>query len=70
MIDGQRVAFQEAGFPLLAPEDVADAVWRAAASEETGRAWFVQPGREPAPFRFPGVPGPRVADEPVGLPPL
>jgi len=70
MIDAQRDAFEAAGFPLLAPDDVADAVWRAAQSEETGVAWYVQPGREPAAFRFPNVPGPRVAGDRVGLPPL
>jgi NAD(P)-dependent dehydrogenase (short-subunit alcohol dehydrogenase family) len=48
-----------AGFPLLRPEDVADAVMAALASEGTGEAWVVQPGREPLRFRFPGVPGPR-----------
>ena len=70
MIDAQREAFDAAGFPLLAPEDVAEAVWRAAASDQTGQAWFVQPGREPAPFRFPNVPGPRLEGESVGRPPL
>jgi len=67
---GQREAFEASGFPLLRPEDVADAVWSAATSEGTGECWFVQPGRTPQPFRFPNVPGPRVEDEPVGLPPL
>ena len=28
-------------------------------ARRTGECWFVQPGREPAPFRFPNVPGPR-----------
>ena len=42
-------------------EDVAEAVWRAASSEGTGEAWVVQPGLEPEPYRFRGVPGPRVA---------
>jgi NAD(P)-dependent dehydrogenase (short-subunit alcohol dehydrogenase family) len=70
MIDGQREAFAAAGFPLLAPEDVAEAVWRAATSGATGEAWYIQPGREPAPFRFPNLPGPRRGDEPVGAPPL
>jgi hypothetical protein len=70
MIDAQRAAFAEAGFPLLRPEEVAEAVWRAATSGRSGEAWFVQPGREPAPFRFPNVPGPRVGDAPAGLPPL
>ncbi len=66
----QRARFAEAGFPLLRPEEVAEAMWRAATSERTGECWFVQPGREPAPFRFAGVPGPRVGDEPVGRPPI
>ena len=70
MIDGQREAFAAAGFPLLAPENVADAVWRAATGGETGEAWFIQPGREAAPFRFPNLPGPRSGGEPVGAPPL
>lgn len=70
MIDHQRAAFTAAGFPLLAPDDVAEAVWRAATSAGTGECWFVQPGREPAPFRFPLLPGPRAAGERVGPPPL
>ena len=70
MIDHQRAAFAEAGFPLLQPEDVADAVWRAATSEATGECWFVQPGRDPAPFRFPNLPGPRRDGDRVGPPPL
>jgi len=69
MIDAQRDAFAAAGFPLLAPDEVADAVWRAATSDGTGECWFVQPGREPAPFRFPNVPGPRAAGASVGAPP-
>jgi NAD(P)-dependent dehydrogenase (short-subunit alcohol dehydrogenase family) len=66
----QRATFAAAGFPLLRPEEVADAMWRAAASERSGECWFVQPGREPAPFRFSNVPGPRVGDESVGPPPI
>jgi NAD(P)-dependent dehydrogenase (short-subunit alcohol dehydrogenase family) len=69
MIDGQRAAFAAAGFPLLAPGDVADATWRAVAGGGTGECWFVQPGREPAPFRFANLPGPRVDGERVGEPP-
>jgi NAD(P)-dependent dehydrogenase (short-subunit alcohol dehydrogenase family) len=66
---GQREMFEDAGFPLLRPEEVADAMWLAANSEGTGECWFVQPGREPAPFRFANVPGPRRAGDTVGLPP-
>jgi NAD(P)-dependent dehydrogenase (short-subunit alcohol dehydrogenase family) len=67
---GQRELFADAGFPLLQPDDVAEAMWLAANSAGTGECWFVQPGREPAPFRFANVPGPRHAGETVGLPPL
>jgi NAD(P)-dependent dehydrogenase (short-subunit alcohol dehydrogenase family) len=70
MIDHQRAAFEAAGFPLVAPSVVADAMWETVASGRTGEAWFVQPGREPAPFRFPNLPGPRVVDGSVGPPPL
>ena len=66
----QRQRFAEAGFPLLQPDDVANAMWLAATSEGTGECWFVQPGRPPAPFRFANVPGPRREGETVGLPPL
>lgn len=67
---GQRERFAAAGFPLLQPEDVAEAMWRAAESEASGECWYVQPGREPAPFRFANVPGPRRDGETVGLPPV
>jgi len=66
----QRALFADAGFPLLAPDEVAEAMWLAATSDGTGECWFVQPGREPAPFRFPNAPGPRRSGETVGLPPL
>ena len=64
-----RERLESAGFPLLAAEDVAEAAWVALTSGETGHAWVVQPGRPPVDFRFPTLPGPRRADEPVGLPP-
>jgi len=69
MIDAQRESFAAAGFPLLRPEEVAEAVWRAASSARSGECWFVQPGREPGVFRFPNVPGPRREGETVGPPP-
>jgi NAD(P)-dependent dehydrogenase (short-subunit alcohol dehydrogenase family) len=62
--------FADAGFPLLQPEEVAQAVLLAARSEGTGQVWVVQPGRDPLPFRFPNVPGPRDATgASVGAPP-
>jgi NAD(P)-dependent dehydrogenase (short-subunit alcohol dehydrogenase family) len=65
-----RAAFEEAGFPLLQPEEVAAAVLRAADDDEVGQAWIVQPGREPMKFRFPNLPGPRVAGKEGIQPPL
>jgi NAD(P)-dependent dehydrogenase (short-subunit alcohol dehydrogenase family) len=70
MVDREREALEAAGFPLLRPEEVADAVWLAATSGRSGECWFVQPGRDPAPFRFPNLPGPRRGGERVGAPPV
>jgi NAD(P)-dependent dehydrogenase (short-subunit alcohol dehydrogenase family) len=65
-----RARLEAAGFPLLEPEEVAEAVALALASGETGQAWVVQPGREPEPYRFGGVPGPRVPGKEGTRPPL
>jgi NAD(P)-dependent dehydrogenase (short-subunit alcohol dehydrogenase family) len=68
--DAARARLEAAGFPLLRPGEVAEAVWLALASGETGHAWVVQPGRPPLDFRFATVPGPRgPGGEPVGTPP-
>jgi NAD(P)-dependent dehydrogenase (short-subunit alcohol dehydrogenase family) len=47
------------GLTLLSPKRVAEAALTAARSEESGRAWVVQPGRDPLVYEFRGVPGPR-----------
>jgi NAD(P)-dependent dehydrogenase (short-subunit alcohol dehydrogenase family) len=65
-----RARLLAAEFPLLAPEDVAEGVLAAAQSGGTGEAWVVQPGREPEPYRFGGVPGPRTLGAEGQLPPL
>jgi NAD(P)-dependent dehydrogenase (short-subunit alcohol dehydrogenase family) len=65
-----RARLRAAGFPLLRPEDVADAVVAAVESGGTGEAWVCQPGRDPEPYRFRGVPGPRVLGAEGKLPPL
>jgi NAD(P)-dependent dehydrogenase (short-subunit alcohol dehydrogenase family) len=70
MVDAQRAELESASFPLLAPAAVAEAMWRAVSSGGTGECWFVQPGREPAPFTFPNLPGPRVDGARVGEPPI
>lgn len=72
MVKGEfRSALESVGFPLLRAEEVAEAVLLAARSEGTGEAWIVQPGRRPEPYRFRGIPGPRVPGaEGIAPPPL
>ncbi|HEV3480580.1 MAG TPA: SDR family NAD(P)-dependent oxidoreductase [Gaiellaceae bacterium] len=65
-----RTSLEQAEFPLLTAEDVAKAILKTAQSEGTGEAWVVQPGREPEPYRFRGIPGPRVAGKEGVAPPL
>jgi NAD(P)-dependent dehydrogenase (short-subunit alcohol dehydrogenase family) len=54
-----------AGFPIIPAEDVAAAVMTLFTGAMNGECWFVQAGREPAPFAFRGIPGPR-AEAPSG----
>ena len=70
MTASQQDAFDEAGFPLMEPEQIAEAILVAARSDLTGQAWVCQPGREPTLFRFPNVPGPRVEGAEGMTPPL
>jgi len=71
MVAGEmRASLEAEGYPLLRPEEVADAAVVAARSEGTGEAWIVQPGREPEPYRFRGIPGPRVSGKEGVAPPL
>jgi NAD(P)-dependent dehydrogenase (short-subunit alcohol dehydrogenase family) len=71
MVTGDlRSSLEQSGFPLLAPEEVADAVLIAARSERTGEAWVVQPGREPEPYHFRGIPGPRAPGKEGVAPPV
>ena len=52
-----------AGFEIIPAEHVAQTVVRLFAGDMTGECWFVQVRREPAPFRFRGVPGPGAHDD-------
>lgn len=58
---------QFAGFPLLTAENVADAVQRMLADGAPGECWYVQPGRDPGPYGFRGVPGPKGGEAPPRL---
>jgi NAD(P)-dependent dehydrogenase (short-subunit alcohol dehydrogenase family) len=54
-----RVKSRFGDFPLLAADDVAAAIEAILERGEPGECWFVQPGREPAPYGFRGVPSPK-----------
>lgn len=56
--DEALAVLDEAGFPLIAPEAVAEAVYACVVGTETGQAIMVQAGVDPAPYRFAGVIGP------------
>lgn len=68
LIGGIRERFVAAGFPLLTAEDVARGFLTAAFDKGSGQAWFVQPGRDAAPYEFRGIPGPGT-DGAVGVAP-
>jgi NAD(P)-dependent dehydrogenase (short-subunit alcohol dehydrogenase family) len=55
---------EAAGIPLIPAEVVAETVVRLFALDVSGECWFVQPGREPAPFQFRNIPGPRPIPSP------
>jgi NAD(P)-dependent dehydrogenase (short-subunit alcohol dehydrogenase family) len=61
MIDPIRDGLAEAGVPVIPAETVAGAVLSLMTNDATGECWFVQAGREPGPFEFRGIPGPRAA---------
>jgi NAD(P)-dependent dehydrogenase (short-subunit alcohol dehydrogenase family) len=56
-----RDGLRAAGFELLDPQVVADTALHLFAGAMTGECWFCQIGREPAPFQFRNIPGPRTA---------
>ena len=70
LIDGQiRDALAGSGFPLIAPQDVAEAVLGCVLGEGTGQAVVVQAGREPTAYRFGRAPGPREPGAEGKIPP-
>ena len=54
-----REIIRSMNVPMLDPGVVADTVVRIVDEGRTGEAWFIQPGREPAPYEYRGVPGHR-----------
>jgi NAD(P)-dependent dehydrogenase (short-subunit alcohol dehydrogenase family) len=54
-------ALRQMGFPLLRADDIASAVMTAVESGGSGLCYPVQPGVEAEPYRFAGIPGPKLA---------
>lgn len=59
-----RVRDRFGEFPMLTADDVAGGIEDILERGEPGECWFVQPGREPAPYGFRGVPSPKGAGKP------
>ncbi|HVU61043.1 MAG TPA: SDR family NAD(P)-dependent oxidoreductase [Mycobacteriales bacterium] len=57
-----RGVLADSGIPLIEVERVVDAFMAALTSGRSAECWYIQPGRQPEPFRFRGIPGPRVAE--------
>ena len=70
MIQLEREVLVDAGFPLLEPHDIAKGVLMSIRDGGTGLCYICQPGREPAVYRFAGIPGPRTAGKEGMAPPL
>jgi NAD(P)-dependent dehydrogenase (short-subunit alcohol dehydrogenase family) len=60
---------KDAGFPLIPPSEIANACVVAITEGRSGDAWVIQPGREPVPYEFRGVPGPRTEGAVGQVPP-
>jgi NAD(P)-dependent dehydrogenase (short-subunit alcohol dehydrogenase family) len=54
-----REALLEQGMPIIPAEQVAETVLELFEGEMSGECWFIQAGRDSAPFQFRGIPGPR-----------
>jgi len=69
MGEDARRMLREANFPIMPPSQIADAVFRIVTGGRTGECWVCQPGREPEPYRFHDVPGPRTEGAQGRVPP-
>src|SRR5439155_22921835 len=69
MGEDARRTLREANFPIMPPRQIAVAVLRIVTGGGTGECWVCQPGREPEPYRFHDVPGPRTEGAQGRVPP-
>jgi NAD(P)-dependent dehydrogenase (short-subunit alcohol dehydrogenase family) len=61
LTDDAKKLFAAASFPLMAAEQIAEAVFTIVTTGRTGECWVCQPGRDPEPYHFHNVPGPRTS---------
>ena len=54
-----KTALSAAGFPLIAADQIAAAVLACVVGDGSGQAFVCQAGRDPVPYEFHDVPGPR-----------
>lgn len=59
----------DAGFPIMPADQIAEAVLTIVTTGRTGECWVCQPGREPVPYEFRQVPGPRTQGDQGKIPP-
>ncbi|MGH3743786.1 MAG: SDR family NAD(P)-dependent oxidoreductase [Mycobacteriales bacterium] len=58
MVDPLRETFAAADFPLIPVETLVETILRGLSPDGgSGECWLIQPGIDPAPYRFRGVPG-------------
>jgi NAD(P)-dependent dehydrogenase (short-subunit alcohol dehydrogenase family) len=62
MMGAARERAREQGFPLISPDQVAEAMMTIAALSETGTTWSLVAGRPPLRYDFPPVPPALLAD--------
>lgn len=62
--------FRKADFPLLDASDVAEAFVRVISTDATGQVFIIQPGLLGEPYKFRGVPGPRLEGAEAAPPPF
>jgi NAD(P)-dependent dehydrogenase (short-subunit alcohol dehydrogenase family) len=60
IIEPIREALSAEGLPIIPAEQVAQTVLALFEGEMSGECWYVQAGRGSEPFRFRGIPGPRM----------
>ncbi len=61
---------EDAGFPVMPAQQIADAVFGLVTTGVTGQCWVCQAGREPVPYGFRDVPGPRAVGAEGKRPPV